>query len=198
MCRFVETIRIERGEIQNLRYHNQRLNATRVSFWKGCPLLDLSDYIHAEYSEIPIKCRVVYKEDIENVSYTPYTIRPVHSLKLVCSDSIEYTYKSVDREAINALFTQRGKQDDILIVRNGFITDTSIANVALYNGKCWYTPKTPLLKGTRRAELIDKGIIQEKEIRQEELFEYSQVALFNAMVEFGKMKMDVTCDTISL
>lgn len=198
MCPFIETIRIERGEIMNLSYHNQRLNDTRATFWKGCSLLNLSEYIRAEHSEAPVKCRVVYGEMIEDVSYAPYVIRPVNSLQLVYSDSIEYTYKSTDREAINALFSQRDNRDDILIVKNGLITDTSIANIALYDGNIWHTPRVPLLKGTQRAALLKKGIIFEKDIKQEELFDYSHIVLFNAMIYFGQIKIDVTTMTISL
>ena len=182
----------------NLSYHNQRFNDTRSTFWKGCSRLELSEYIRAEYSEAPVKCRVVYRERIEEVSYTPYVIRPVNSLQLVYSDSIEYTYKSTDREAINALFSQRGNRDDVLIVRNGLITDTSIANVALYDGNVWHTPRVPLLRGTQRAALLNKGVIFEKDIKQEELFDYSHMVLFNAMIDFGQIKIDVTARTISL
>ena len=41
------------------------------------------------------------------------------------------------------------EQDEILITRNGLLTDTSIANIALFNGKEWHTPKHPLLKGVQ-------------------------------------------------
>lgn len=198
MCPFIETIRIERGEIMNLSYHNQRLNDTRATFWKGCPLLDLSEYIRADHSETPVKCRVVYGETIEEISYAPYLVRPVNSLQLVYSDSIEYAYKSTDREAINALFSQRGSQDDILIVKNGFITDTSIANIALYDGNIWHTPRVPLLRGTQRAALLKRGIIFEKDIKQEELFSYSHITLFNAMIDFGRIKINVTSQSVSI
>ena len=33
----------------------------------------------------------------------PISLRPVHSLQLVYSDDIDYTYKSTDREALNRL-----------------------------------------------------------------------------------------------
>lgn len=198
MCRFIETIRIERGKIHNLQYHNKRLNDTRKTFWKGCSLIDLSEYIRIEYSEMPVKCRVIYGEKVEDITYAPYVIRPVNSLQLIYSDTIEYVYKSIDREGINTLFSQRGTQDDILIIKNGLITDTSIANIALYDGKTWCTPKNPLLKGTKRAELLSRNVITEKEIKQEALFGYSQIAFFNAMIDFGQIKIDVTPESISL
>jgi len=83
----------------------------------------------------------------------------------------------------------RGERDDILIVRRGLLTDTSIANIALFDGKDWFTPKLPLLRGTCRTALIDSGIIKEKNIRPEELSSYSFVRLFNAMIKWGALEL---------
>ena len=75
--------------------------------------------------------------------------------------------------------------EDVLIVKDGCLTDTSIANVALYDGKMWCTPSHPLLRGTKRAELLDKKIIVEKDIPQAHLGKYSKIMLFNAMIDWG-------------
>ena len=34
MCQFIETIRIEDGQVYNLSYHTARMNRTRAAFWK--------------------------------------------------------------------------------------------------------------------------------------------------------------------
>ena len=73
----------------------------------------------------------------------PYTVRHVHSLALIQADHIDYTYKSAGREPLNRLFALRGACDDILIVKQGLLTDTSIANIALSDGTHWYTPAHP-------------------------------------------------------
>lgn len=170
-------------------YHNRRLNDTRNHFWSGCGSIRLEEYLDLTPGMDEMKCRVLYDGDgIKEISYTPYKMRPVHSLQLVCSDDMDYTYKSTDREALNRLFACRGDRDDILIVRHGLLTDTSIANIALFDGKDWFTPQSPLLKGTQRALLVDNGIIKEKDIRQEELSSYSFVRLFNAMIEWGALE----------
>lgn len=198
MYQFIETIQIKKGVICNLDYHNKRMNATRALFWESCKPLNLQHYIRYEGEEEHIKCRVIYHEAIKEITYTPYRMRPVHTLRILHQNSIEYTYKSINRENINALFDQRGICDDILIIKNGKITDTSIANVALLDETGWYTPEHPLLKGTKRTELLDKGILQPKDIRIEHLFDYSQITLFNAMIDFGEIKIDVTPQTIKL
>jgi Aminotransferase class IV. len=58
----------------------------------------------------------------------------------------------------------------------------------LFDGKDWFTPKLPLLRGTCRTALIDNGIIKEKDIRPEELSSYSFVRLFNAMIKWGALE----------
>ncbi|MCF2690835.1 aminotransferase class IV [Bacteroides fragilis] len=198
MCQCIETIHIGRGIIYNLDYHTNRMNRTRAVFWPEQPALELSKYLYPVSSEGVMKCRVIYGREIEEITYTSYQIRPVHSLQIVYSDDIDYTYKSTDRSVINELFARRQEQDDILIVKNGLLTDTSIGNIALFDGNEWYTPKQPLLKGTRRASLLAMNLIKEKEITVERLFEYSQICLFNAMIDFGKIKIDVNQDLIRI
>ena len=123
-------------------------------------------------------------EKIEEITYVPYQRRKVSSLRLVTSDTIDYTYKSAHREELNALYAQKGMADDVLIVRNGYLTDTSIANVALYDGDTWFTPAHPLLRGTKRSEFLDRQLIVEKDIPQICLKDYSHIMLFNAMIDW--------------
>ena len=110
----------------------------------------------------------------------------VHSLRLVTCDEIDYSYKSTDRQCLNDLFAQRAGHDDILIIRDGLLTDTSICNVALWNGTSWITPARPLLCGTMRAYLLDKGLVQAEDIPVEDLPKYTRIRLFNALIESVK------------
>ena len=96
MCQFIETIRIERGVVYNLDYHTERMNQTRAVFWPDEPPLNLSESLKPIMNVEMIKCRVVYSRWIEEILYTPYQIRPVHSLQIVHSDNIDYTYKSTE------------------------------------------------------------------------------------------------------
>ena len=45
MYPFIETIRIEDGQIYNLDYHTERFNRTRAVFWKDTVPLELREYI---------------------------------------------------------------------------------------------------------------------------------------------------------
>ena len=116
-------------------------------------------------------------------------MRRITSLRLVNNDTIDYSFKSTDRSALNALVAQCGECDEVLIVRRGEITDTSYTNVAFLENKQWYTPARPLLCGTMRASLLDAGLLIERTIRCEELGNYSAIMLFNAMISFGELTL---------
>lgn len=184
---FVETIRIEKGRIHNLPYHNVRMNRTRRELFGAREEIDLAGYIHPGPHQERTKCRVEYTREVLQVEYVPYRMRPVHSLRLVTCDEIDYSYKSTDRQCLNDLFAQRGGHDDILIIRDGLLTDTSICNVALWNGTSWITPARPLLCGTMRAYLLDKGLVQAGDIPVEDLPKYTRIRLFNALIGFGEI-----------
>lgn len=192
MYPFVETIRIEGGRAYNLPLHAARMNQTRKEVFGLVRPLDLAPCLSALPYEERTKCRVEYAETILKVEYISYRFRPVRTLQWVENDAIDYTYKSTDRQAIQRLFATRGNSDDILIVRDGQITDTSICNVALWNGEEWITPAIPLLAGTHRAYLLSIGQIRPGTIRKSDLPGYSRIRLFNALIPFGEIELPLT------
>ncbi len=184
---FLETIRVVDGRIYNLEYHQKRYENVMNSLGAN-DFKDLKEYISPPHVGT-IRCRAVYDKDILHVEYYEYKKRDVSSLKLVYDDNIQYSKKSTCRDEIDVLFTCREKCDDILIVKDSYITDTSITNIALYKDGLWFTPSKPLLKGTTRQRLIDDGKIMEKMIKVDELYSYTKIALLNAMIDF-----DIICE----
>lgn len=191
MCPFIETICIEQGRVERLAYHNERMNRTRRFCLGATDPLDLADFIVPEGYQERTKCRVVYDASIREVSYAPYQLRPVTSLKLIVADEADYRYKSTDRTCLNELFACRGEADDVLLVRQGGLTDTSICNIALWNGHQWLTPAEPLLAGTHRAALLDEGVIEEAPLSVADLSEFSRIRLFNALIGFGEIDLPI-------
>lgn len=192
MCRFIETICINDGVIENLSAHNERMNNTiRMHYGSSIAPVSLEDYITADGCTQRTRCRVEYTSVVEKVEYFPYRIREVKSLQLVNDDTAEYSFKYTDRTVLDRNFALRGNADDVVIVRSGMLTDTSIANIALYKEGKWYTPKYPLLKGTGRARLLAEGIIEEDSIMANCLHKYEKVRLFNAMISFGEVEIDI-------
>jgi len=74
--------------------------------------------------------------------------------------------------------------DEILIIKQNLITDTSFSNITFFDGTRWITPSSPLLAGTMRSFLIQKQVIVEKEIRVTDLKDFEKARLINAMLPF--------------
>ena len=182
MQEYFETIRCDDFEVFNLEYHQKRMaNSVGLNF-------NLGEYIYPPSSKL-LKCKVIYNEEsILNISFTEYHKREISSFKLLTSDSISYSKKSCNREELDKLFLQKEDCDEILIVKNGFITDTSIANIAIFLDNVWITPKTPLLKGTTRDRLLSTGELIQKDITVEMLLKAKKVALLNAMIEMDVLE----------
>ena len=99
-------------------------------------------------------------------------------------DGLDYSHKYINRKRLEKLFSQKGNCDDILIVKNGLITDTSFANILFYNGIEWLSPANPLLKGTQRQFLLETEQIITAEIRPSDLKYFKKARLVNAMMRF--------------
>ena len=100
-------------------------------------------------------------------------------------DDISYQYKFEERSQFTEALLQRNECDEILIVKHERITDTSFSNVAFFRENLWVTPAEPLLKGTMRASLLERGMIVEEDIRVSDLPHFSQVMLINALRDFN-------------
>jgi 4-amino-4-deoxychorismate lyase len=196
MCQFIETLRIEKERIVNLEAHNQRMNETIRTFFPQASKVDLKKHIVLQKHIARTKCHIEYNNTILSISYQPYYPRQVHSLQLTECNTINYSYKYKDRSLLQLLYNQRRSGDDILIVKNGFITDTSIANIAVYDGIQWYTPAHPLLRGTQRAILLQRGIVKEKDITPQELFNFQKLCTINSMLDFEEMEFKISNQTI--
>lgn len=192
-CRFLESIKLEDGFFSALSYHQARMDETRQHFYPEAPAISLPLALMKQ-SKIPpkglYKARVLYSESIEEIEFVPYKPREIATLKLIEAEC-DYAFKYEKRPVLNTLFQQKGKCDDILITQNGYLTDTTIANIALLKDGIWYTPEKPLLKGTKRAALLHHQLITEASLHQDQLGEFEAVRLFNAMIEFGEIELPI-------
>ncbi len=181
MQELFETIKIEDGKIFNLQWHNQRLNRSRLELFSIDKPINLLDYIDSPPKQGLFRCRIIYATEVKSVEYLPYTPKKFKHFKIVESN-LEYDYKYSDRSELNRLMVEG--YDEIIIEKENLLTDTSIANIAFYDGKEWLTPKRPLLRGTTRERLLEEGFLTLKDIKKENIKEYSHFALMNAMIGF--------------
>jgi 4-amino-4-deoxychorismate lyase len=193
MCRLVESVRVSNGAALNVEYHLERMNRSRRELFGARgdidPLSSLA--IPEEYRAGIVKCRLLYRAELEAVEFHHYRVKPAGSVRLVYDDTVDYTYKYEDREALDRLFGMRGECDEIIIVRRGVLTDASSANIVLDDGSRLITPDTPLLRGTMRARLLDRGIIAEGRITPDGLRSFARVHFINAFADIGDRTAEI-------
>lgn len=189
MSLLVETLKLKDGHLFNTEYHQSRLNQALAELFPEAGAIDLASVISIpeQYASGSFKVRVLYGPDFEKIEIEPYHSRIVQSLKVVYHESVDYHLKYTNRQILHELFAKRCGCDDIIVIKNGLVTDAFAANLLFSDGLKWVTPTAPLLKGTQRQFLLDQGIISELEIREEDILSFQKVGLINAMVGFDDM-----------
>jgi 4-amino-4-deoxychorismate lyase len=174
-------MRIVDGKIANFQSHINRMRDTFNDAYGYCQDFDLMrDIVIPQDAK---KCRIVYDKQIQSIEFSDYHPRVINSLKLVAADSaLDYHLKYLDRSELTKLQSKRGDCDEVLIVKDGYITDTSYSNVVFTDGQRLVTPNTYLLPGTMRAHLLKIGAITEAPIRVEDIKRYAHITLINAMM----------------
>lgn len=190
MYRFIESIRYQQGVLYNLPYHQERVNRTMKKFWPKSPTHSLAAVI----ADLPVdlalyKCRVMYHRDNIEYGFERYHKKKIKSLKIVRDVEIEYAYKAANRDHLTAIYQKRGSADDIIIVKNGIVTDSYFANLAFLKNGLWYTPKSPLLAGIRRQCLMEQKKLLPTIIKEEDIEWYEGVSLINAMLSLGEIRV---------
>jgi 4-amino-4-deoxychorismate lyase len=187
-----ETIKVVNKKPLNISFHNERMNRSRHELFGLNSELNLTEQIEipGDISKEVYRCKVIYSDTIKDIEFRKHTPRKITRLRLVVNDEISYSYKYLDRKPLEDLTREncRSESEDILIIKNGRVTDTSYSNVILLDGKDWHTPKFPLLRGTKRAKLIYEKRILEKDILLEDLMNYEKIILINAMLDFDLNK----------
>jgi 4-amino-4-deoxychorismate lyase len=177
------------GIIYNIEYHQDRLRRSLHELFPNVTAIDLAKALSGV--QLPnsglYKIRVVYGPVVEKIEAVSYTFPTINSLKVVYHNDIDYHLKYTNRQLLNNLYSLRGSCDDIIIVKDELVTDSFSANLLFFDGQQWLTPESPLLKGSKRQWLLDKGLIFESRIPVSDLTFFQKVGLINAMIDFDEM-----------
>ncbi len=130
------------------------------------------------------KCRVVYDMEVREIEFLPYVANRIETLKVVYDDTLEYEFKFTNRAKLDLLYQSKGSADDILIVKDGRVTDTSYGNIVFFDGEAWITPNKPLLKGVYREKLLEEGLVYEQDVKVSDLGNYQKFSVINSMRRF--------------
>jgi uncharacterized protein HI_1169 len=185
-----ETLAIEQGKIRNIERHQQRYERSLQAFYsKQSAVVFPRIFQLAEHIRVPlelateslIRCRIDYNAKQIQCRYFPYQRKHYRTFKPVACDHIDYGLKYADRTLLNELLAQKGNCDEIMIIKNGYVTDCTIGNLIFRQGTQWFTPDTPLLEGTQRAALLAQDRIKVRSILATDLSLFEEIRLINAL-----------------
>ncbi|WP_294300938.1 aminotransferase class IV [uncultured Chryseobacterium sp.] len=187
MSQFIESIKVEDQEIFLLEFHQKRVDNTFAHFGKEGSVDLAKIYKHLEHDEDGLfKLRIVYDLDKKiRTQMIPYAIPELNDFQLVENNSFDYSFKSEDRKELERM-KMKAKAEEIIIVKNNHITDTSYSNLLFKKGKEWFTPSTYLLNGVQRQNLLKHKKIKETEITLQNLKEFSHFQMINALNDFDE------------
>ncbi|MFY1048022.1 aminotransferase class IV [Chryseobacterium sp. GP-SGM7] len=188
MSQFIESIKVEDQDLFLLEFHQKRVNETFAHFGKEGSIDLEKIFKNLNHDEDGLyKLRLIYDLDKKfRTMMIPYAIPEISDFQLVENNSYDYSFKFEDRKELEKM-KMKSKAEEIIIVKNNHITDTSFSNILFQKGKEWFTPNTYLLNGVQRQNLLKKKKIKETEITLQNIKEFSHFQLINAMNDFDDM-----------
>ncbi len=188
MSRFIESIKVEDQKLFLLDLHQKRVNETFANFGKEGSIDLAKIFKSLNHDEDGLyKLKIIYDLDKNfRTQFIPYAISEINDFQLVENNSYDYAFKFEDRTEFEKM-KAKAKAEEIIIVKNNHITDTSYSNLLFLKGKDWFTPSTYLLNGVQRQHLLNKKVIKEAEITLQNLKDYSHFQIINAMNDFDDM-----------
>lgn len=188
MSQFIESIKIEDQEVFLLDLHQKRVNDTFAHFgMQGS--IDLGKIVKdLEIDENGFfKLRIVYDLNKNfRTQMIPYAIAEISNFQLVENNTYDYAFKFEDRKEFERMKT-KAKTEEIIIVKNNYITDTSYTNLLFLKDEIWYTPTTYLLNGVMRQHLLATNKVKETEITLQNIKSFTHFQLINSMNDFDDM-----------
>ncbi|MDM1554109.1 aminotransferase class IV [Chryseobacterium indologenes] len=188
MSQFIESIKVEDQKVFLLELHQKRVNQTFSHFGKEGSIDLAKIYKNLEHDEDGLfKLRISYDLDKRiRTQMIPYAIPEIQDFQLVENNSFDYSFKFEDRKELDKM-KMKSKAEEIIIVKNNHITDTSFSNLLFLKGKDWFTPSSYLLNGVQRQHLLKNKKIKEAEITLQNIKQFSHFQLINALNDFDDM-----------
>lgn len=193
MYRFLETMLWDGSRIKYLNYHLDRIihslefDSKKDFKTAHTRFQEIQDIIH-EYA-FPLndssRVRILYDSDGFEIEVLKFAPSFPGSFKCIEIDpAFDYSFKYANRERLDHAFENRGEADEVILLKNGWVTDTSKANLAFRKNGIWYTPYFPLLAGTTWKRLIRERAILPRPIHIDQVNLFDSLRSFNALHEF--------------
>lgn len=186
-----ETIRVLDGVAERVALHRERAER---SCGRALPQLETAVAMAVESLPRRGEFRLHVSYDaggVASMTATPYGLRCLRRLRVVEAE-VNYPFKDEDRSALDALRRRCSDADEVLILRGGWVTDTTFSNVLLGEPGHWVCPSHYLLRGTRRESLLRAGVVELRPLRAEDLKGFRFISLINAMLPPGRLMLPTT------
>jgi len=188
---FLETVKLKDGKLLHWEWHRLRMEETLFHFYHYSPPESFFKPVleGIERGDFPLngefRYRIAYnRSGIFQIETLPVPCRQFRKLGIVEVERINYRFKFLNRRRLEQIKNRFGGVDEIIIVLNRLVTDTTISNLAFWDGREWLTPSTYLLNGTTRRRLLEEKILREEVITLSDLPFFQKVTLLNALLPF--------------
>ena len=189
MKNYIESISVIDGKVQNIGFHQERVNEVFYYNFSEKSAWNLSEILPNNFEKGWLRLRFIYDEKNYKFEIFPYSKKIIKKIKLVEIEDYEYPFKFEDRRFLVELLEHYPEADEVIMVKNNLLTDSTIGNIALEKNGNWYTPTRPLLNGTKRRKLLKENKLIEREIKKEEIQEFDKIAIINAFLDLEESNM---------
>lgn len=188
MSLLVESIKILNGRCYLLALHEARMRKAQSELYGIKASINLHKYIQIPdvFKQGLIKCRIMYDAQIRDVQFLHYSVRTIQNAKLVVSSDVNYPYKFVLRPSLDALYALRENCDEIIIIKNGLVTDAYYYNLVFEKENQFYTPAIPLLHGIQRENLLTSNKIISTDVPVDHIHDYERIHFINALTRINE------------
>lgn len=191
----LETFCLLNGKLINLPYHKDRIERTLGEHYPITPFVEAIEKEAKSLDATTGKWRasVTYSLlGIESVKLIPYRQPQITGFKLIPIQNNFYSKKWADRTRLNQYKELLPPGIEPIFILDGQVTDTSFTNLLFERKGNLYTPSTPLLRGTKRSQLLDRVVIIPIPLLTTELASYEKIHLINAMLNPGDFTFPIS------
>lgn len=180
------------GELRNRERHLARLAGSAA--WAGFPL-DLDDVRRrldgVAGEPAPARVRLLlHRDGAVAVEVGPPPAPAAGPVRLavdpvpVDADDVWLRHKTTRRDRYTERAARWPDADDVVLTSSrGEVTETTIANLAVRLGGCWWTPPVSAgcLPGVERGRLLDEGVLAERRLTPADLERADGLAVVNSL-----------------
>jgi 4-amino-4-deoxychorismate lyase len=195
-----ESIRVDNGQIPLLNFHQKRVDISYSSVFKKVNTYNLQECIKPFLKKDGIqKCRFIYDDKKYRIEIIDYQIiEPKRIGWLRIDPNFNYSFKYYDRNFFNKIKESYSGFNEIILVKNDLITDSTYCNLIVYAKGKWIVPQTCLLNGVERTRIISAYNFPIEPITIDEFLSAKEYKLINAMRPFEDVEARKPYETIYL